>query len=732
MDLSRSTEMDPLAPGMDGPFDARPPAPAAAVPDAPAKAAGGAGALPDIGLEAFHAFRADREALRELLLDVASIGGDAIARKIDMLCHELDGFAPAVTMIGQIKSGKTTLVNAMAARPGLLPADVNPWTSVVTSLHLGVPRRDALPRAAFRFFDAEEWDRLVKDGGRIGELAGRTGADREAEKLRAQVAAMREKTRARLGRRFELMLGQTHDYARFDADLVKRYVCMADDHVSAPEADGQGQFADITRSAELWIDDPVLPAPLTIRDTPGVNDTFMMREQITIRALQDSRTCVVVLSAHQALSSTDLGLIRLLSNMRARQVVIFVNRIDELSDPAAQIPEIRRSLEDTLARHEVPGMPDIVFGSAYWASAVIEGTLDDMASDSTDALYGYAVARLGAQAAALSPRDLIWTLSGLPELYAAIGARVSEGACDHLLRTARQRGANFLAGLRASSNIVSLRARSGGGDVWSLSPEEVSAILDGIAARLRADLSERLDVVFARFSERVDSVHARFLERALDSLLEHLETHGEGAVWSYAPDGLRVLIRSAYQVMRRNFARACEGTYALAAGELTTAYGRIFDVEAANFLLEVPPAPETPQPVALAQTIALDVKTSWWRSWWGRRRGYRAFADDFRALIATETAPMVDELKVVQAQEIRALAMRDLDAFLDEQRDVLDDMCRKSRISLQELHGLFGVTAQEEREELLDMLFEEFGLDDASSKAAPRPETRPDLRGDRG
>ena len=65
----------------------------------------------------------------------------------------------------------------------------------------------------------------------------------------------------------------------------------------------------------------------------------MMREQITIRAIRDSRICVVVLSAHQALSSVDMALIRLISNIKSREVVIFVNRIDELSDPAKQIPE---------------------------------------------------------------------------------------------------------------------------------------------------------------------------------------------------------------------------------------------------------------------------------------------------------------------------------------------------------------------------------------------------------
>ena len=623
-------------------------------------------------------------------------------------------------MIGQIKSGKTTLVNAMCGRPDLLPADVNPWTSVVTSLHLNLPRAETAPRAVFRFFDADEWDHLVRNGGRIGELAGRAGADKEVEKLRAQIAEMREKTKTRLGKRFELMLGQSHDYARFDDALIKRYVCMGDDYDELSQAEKQGQFADITRSAELWLDAPGLPVPLTIRDTPGVNDTFMMREQITIRALRDSKTCVVVLSAHQALSSTDMGLIRLIRAMKSREVIVFVNRIDELSDPVAQVPEIRASLVETLSKDGAEA-PELVFGSAYWAGAVLSRDLDGMVADSARALHGYAAHRLGADAARMSVEDMVWRLSGLPELYAAIGARLTETACTRMLETVRKRAANYVLGLQASSNIVTLRAgqASAGGPIQRLSDAEVAQAMDDIAARARADLSGRLDTVFAKFSERVDQVHARFLERALESLIAHLETQGEAAVWNYSPDGLRMLMRSGYQVMRRNFARACEATYATAATELTEAYARIFDVQAENFALEVPPIPETPQPTTLAQTIALDLKTSWWKGWWGKRRGYRAYAEGFRELIEAETAPMVDELKVAQAQEIRATAMARLDDFLEEQRDVLRDICAKAQISLEELNGLFGVTAQEEREALFDMLYDELGIEEGAT--APEP-----------
>ena len=46
-------------------------------------------------------------------------------------------------------------------------------------------------KASFQFFDTEEWDRLISGGGRIGELASRTGTDAELEKIRKRVRRQR-------------------------------------------------------------------------------------------------------------------------------------------------------------------------------------------------------------------------------------------------------------------------------------------------------------------------------------------------------------------------------------------------------------------------------------------------------------------------------------------------------------------------------------------------------------
>ena len=177
---------------------------------------------------------------------------------------------------------------------------------MVTSLPVGSSTQAAPFTARFTFFEPEDWDRLTRRGGRVGELAGRSGAEEEAEKIRRQVEAMSGRTRRRSGRKFELLLGTSHNYATLTRELVERSICLGDGFEAGEGltgSDSQGRFDDISKSADLQVPRSGWPINLCLRDTPGVNDTFMMREQITIGAIRDSRLCVVVLSAHQALKA---------------------------------------------------------------------------------------------------------------------------------------------------------------------------------------------------------------------------------------------------------------------------------------------------------------------------------------------------------------------------------------------------------------------------------------------
>src|SRR5262249_33648309 len=68
-----------------------------------------------------------------------------------------------IAVIGRVKAGKSTLVNALTRRPGFLPTDVNPWTAVITNMYFGV-RSDS--GAVYQFFDETDWQYLAA-GGRL-------------------------------------------------------------------------------------------------------------------------------------------------------------------------------------------------------------------------------------------------------------------------------------------------------------------------------------------------------------------------------------------------------------------------------------------------------------------------------------------------------------------------------------------------------------------------------------
>ncbi len=624
---------------------------------------------------------ADLRRLDTALQHLQAVGDETTAPDLQQLRQRVRDIAPSVTFIGQVKAGKTSLVNAMIGGAVPLPSDVNPWTSVVTSLHLSPTLKPANQRARFRFFTEAEWSNLLTTGGRVGELAQRAGADTEVVKVRRQLVEMREKSRQRLGASFELLMGQSHDYGYIDQELIERYVCLGDDFAVDTSADkNQGRFADITKSADLFVSMPSLPLPMCLRDTPGVNDTFMVREQITVNAIRGSRLCVVVLSAHQALSTVDLALIRLIANIPSRDVIIFVNRVDELADPANDIPEIRASILKTLASQGVSSDTEIVFGSAHWAHHALTGRLAAMGQASADALINLAEVEAARTAPDKDPFAMVWSLSGLPALARAISDRVvtGEGAerVDAIANSAR----NIANTLSASRAMVDRSVVEGPGkpvDIAELT-RKIDQARDTSLAGLGADLDDLLDGLDARLEKSRQS----FVSRAAASLVEHLETYGEDVVWTYDPAGLRLLLRTGYQVFTARASRVSQERFARCSSTLNDLFVQSYRLSEIGFELEPPSLPQPSAPVLLGQTIALDIRGAWWSRWWRRKRSYEAYAEEFRSLIDAEIAPMIDGLKADLAIPFKVAVTAELDGFIAAQRKAFLALAGRSQADL--------------------------------------------------
>lgn len=67
---------------------------------------------------------------------------------VSSLQSDLEAHSCRIAVIGQIKAGKSSLINALIRRPDLLPTDINPSTAVITKLYFGA-RRNAIIRRYF-------------------------------------------------------------------------------------------------------------------------------------------------------------------------------------------------------------------------------------------------------------------------------------------------------------------------------------------------------------------------------------------------------------------------------------------------------------------------------------------------------------------------------------------------------------------------------------------------------
>ena len=274
--------------------------------------------------------------------------------------------------------------------------------------------------------------------------------------------------------------------------------------------------------------------------------------------------------------------------------------------------------------------------------------------------------------AGLAPQEVIWHLSGLPKLGQAIAERIDAGVGAKLL----ERAENGVANLRASFSVAAMAAdpAQGAFGPCRLDRDEITNRFQTIQDHTCAALDHALAQAENTFMARVEKAHHTFLGRATSSLVQHLERHGEDEIWTYDPAGLRMLLRSSFQVFVRSATKASGGVFDIAAEQINDVYRAAFDIAPGTPIISAPPLPPANPPVVLGQTIALDMRGGWWNRFWRKRRGYQAFFDDFSKLIHEETVPIVTALRQQNADEFTKRLRADLNEFVTTQGEILIGM----------------------------------------------------------
>jgi len=587
---------------------------------------------------------------------------DAMAMLEQQVCR--------IAVIGQIKAGKSSFINALVQQPELLPTDVNPSTTAVTNLHFRACR-DGEDPAAFEFFTASEWDTLAEGGGKLRELTERLVPGFETDLLRRHVMALRSRAAARLGPEFQRLLGQSHRFAKLSPDVLRQYVCQG--HMAVMVADQPiGRFSDITKSADLVLPEGPFDYPVTVIDTPGTNDPFLVRDEITRRCLEAADITIVVLTARQALATSDVALLRILRGLQKERIIVFLNRIDELSDIGKDCEQVADSVRRKL-RLEFPGTDiPLIEGSAWWANCALardfpgerclSGRAVNYLQNRGLLLREHVVRPAEGGDGHAGMRAALFAASGLKRVYLALNDLLRTSHDAYLLR---QMSACFTEMGRATENA----ARH---ELDSLAPgfstkEGAAEKTEEKLARLRGDLeqlrrvSDVIDRSAARFQDRqmgivtseLNALRRRLLRRVdecaiaeRDLLVNELQLKGRAVrSWKFDPQKIRrVLAEEFVDGFRAAEAQLLDLQHEVVphlTGLLALLVPNAGAVMQSNIVHRpVPP----PRLSSLGSYVALDLEESWWSLLWKARPAPLQRGREIERLVKSEFRAVVERL----------------------------------------------------------------------------------------
>jgi tRNA U34 5-carboxymethylaminomethyl modifying GTPase MnmE/TrmE len=591
---------------------------------------------------------------------VASFVGDRL--------KEVEQHSCRIAVIGQIKAGKSSLVNALTRRPDLLPTDVNPSTAVITKLYFGGPA-ERNNSALFHFFSDEEWDRIMS-GGRVGAHSLQRSSAVDGPRLQDQLGELRNRAEKRLGPQLGKLLGKHHLFNSVTGSVLERYVSAGDSDSEVAEDDEDRHYSDITKTAEIYLEGQPLGYPAVLIDTPGVNDPFLVRDEITHANLGDADIYLVVLTAQQPLSKSDLALLRMLRGLQKDRIIAVVNRVDILSGASNDYQRLTSFVQDALRQEFPHATIPVILASARWGNAALNSDDDEMASLLGPAFTAFAEWSGSVPAKETSswspdrywPTPLIcqafYKASGVPAIIAAIARLIGHSVAEErILPTASTLGAiaeNTATSLRHNLKSMQAKLRDPARAPVALFRDQAGQTL-GQLERLLSHIEQTLDRADREFSKSVmgdlqrlrSYMHFRceqFAEHQTKRLAElgfspalrngfHEESFQLRG--QLAEDFYKYLTDTAKDLVARQ--RDTEGELRKAAEQTLAELDNVlhFGFQPPNF--------SPPSLIALSKTTAFDLDDFW--NPHNARGGDRAEeANAFQDLVKSEFGDMVDEL----------------------------------------------------------------------------------------
>jgi hypothetical protein len=250
-----------------------------------------------------------------------------------------------IGVIGQMKAGKSTFLNALLFRDNVLPVASTPMTAALSVITYG-EKEEVLAE----FYAHDEWEEIKAKA----LMEGDTADIKAAQELTAKAQG--------LGNLLDDLLGKTQSASM--EDMI--------DFVGA-----DGKYVSITKSVTIKCPNEKLKG-VEIVDTPGFNDPVVSREERTREFLAKADMVILLLYAERAFDETDkIILLEKVKNVGVGKIIIGVNKYDLQLENGKFEDEIRqyvcnaitkavREKNDTVL-NQLLGQPDPVLFSAQFA-----------------------------------------------------------------------------------------------------------------------------------------------------------------------------------------------------------------------------------------------------------------------------------------------------------------------------------------------------------------------------
>lgn len=223
-----------------------------------------------------------------------------------------------IGVIGQMKCGKSTFLNAFVFEEDVLPAATTPMTAALSVITYGPEKR-----IVAEFYTRDEWEEQKLQASRsLDEVQGNT-----LEESKVKAAKELVEKSSKLGSQLQRYLGKTQEDS---FDQLIEYV------------GADGKYVSITKAVTIYYPKEYLKG-VEIVDTPGFNDPIVSREERTKSFLKKADVVVMMLYAGRPFDATDRSI--LFQNVRQcgiGKVIIGINKYDipyENGETEAEIKE---------------------------------------------------------------------------------------------------------------------------------------------------------------------------------------------------------------------------------------------------------------------------------------------------------------------------------------------------------------------------------------------------------